>query len=74
MRQLICLIFRKRNRGCAVVIIGEFDDAKFVTEVDRRIVNRAICGVGRVVEILVVGIVAHFSCPLKNSIQLTLHL
>ena len=66
MRQLISLIFRKRNCGGTVIVVGELYDSEFVAEVNSGVVAGAIGRIGRVVKILVICVVAHFAAsPLK---------
>ena len=66
MRQLIGLIFRKRNRWRTVVVIGKLYDAKLVSKVNGGIVAGAISRICRVVTIFIVGVVGHFVySPLK---------
>jgi hypothetical protein len=64
--QLISLIFRKRNCGGAVIVVGEFYDSEFVAEVNSGVVACAIGRISRVVKILVICVIAHFAAsPLK---------
>jgi hypothetical protein len=66
MRQLVSLIFRKRNRRGTVIVIGKLHNSEFVAKVNGGIVARSISRIGRVVKIFVICVVAHSAAsPLK---------
>jgi hypothetical protein len=66
VRQLVGLVFRKRNRRGAVIVVGKFDYTEFVAKVNSGVVACSISRIGRVVKIFVICVVAHIAAsPLK---------